>query len=443
MLFTRVKLVLLRIVLWTVRAISSVVTIAPIVLALSLRPLRYFGNIVFRYAVVPLYKVGLLMSKRMERVIRSSKNGMLWVFTARRTVHAVFVLLLFFVLTQNVLAKDISPDEFGQNSLILTLVDAESQDIVETADSVAYTNNTISDELGSLDAQNASGETLNPVDSEIATINQGSIVQPTLTGSAPSAVFNSEESHIVNEGETLSEIAALYGVRVQTLLDENGLTETSFIRPGQKLTILVTPSGKAVRHQVKSGDTISSIAKAYGVSEESITSFNNLNDADSLALGQTLIIDGGSKPAPRASTTLARVSNFLSTPIATGSPASGPSGKFGWPAPGRSVTQGVRAGHIAIDVDCESSQSLFAAESGTVAAAGWSGGYGNRIVLNHGGGIQTLYGHFAKLYVSAGQSVSRGQAIGQCGTTGYSTGTHLHFEVRVGGRPVNPWSYLR
>lgn len=443
MLFTHIKLFLLRIVLLTVRVASSVAETAPVVLGLALRPLRWLGNLAFRYALVPIYKIGLLMSKRLERVIRSSKNGMLWVFTARRTVHAVFVLLLFFVLAQNVLAKDVSPDEFGQNSLILSLVDAEAQDIVETADSVAYTNNTISDELGSLDAQNASSDTINPVDSEIATINQGSIVQPTLTGSSPSTVFNTEESHIVEDGETLSEIATLYGVRVQTLLDENGLTETSFIRPGQKLTILVTPSGKAVRHQVKSGDTISSIAKSYGVSEDSITSFNNLSDADTLALGQTLIIDGGSKPVPRASTTLARVSNFLSTPIDTGSPSAAPTGKFGWPAPGRSVTQGVRAGHIAIDVDCEGNQSLFAAESGTVASAGWSGGYGNRIVLSHGGGIQTLYGHFAKLYVSAGQSVNRGQAIGQCGTTGYSTGTHLHFEVRVGGRAVNPWSYLR
>jgi len=98
--------------------------------------------------------------------------------------------------------------------------------------------------------------------------------------------------------------------------------------------------------------------------------------------------------------------------------------------------------HNGIDMNAGSGQAIVSAASGTVIFAGVKGGYGNTIMVDHGGGMVTLYAHQSKFAVSTGQSVKRGQTIGYVGSTGVSTGPHLHFEVRVGGNPVNPAKYL-
>jgi murein DD-endopeptidase MepM/ murein hydrolase activator NlpD len=98
--------------------------------------------------------------------------------------------------------------------------------------------------------------------------------------------------------------------------------------------------------------------------------------------------------------------------------------------------------HSGIDFGAGCGTPIRAAGSGTVLSAGWNGGYGNATIINHGGGLATLYGHQSQIGVSAGQSVSQGEVIGYVGTTGRSTGCHLHFEVRVNGNPVNPLGYL-
>ena len=98
--------------------------------------------------------------------------------------------------------------------------------------------------------------------------------------------------------------------------------------------------------------------------------------------------------------------------------------------------------HNGVDMNAGSGQAIVAASSGTVIFAGVKGGYGNTIMVDHGGGMVTLYAHQSKFAVSAGQSVKRGQTIGYVGSTGVSTGPHLHFEVRIGGNPVNPAKYL-
>lgn len=128
-------------------------------------------------------------------------------------------------------------------------------------------------------------------------------------------------------------------------------------------------------------------------------------------------------------------------------------GKLGWPCPSSSritsqygyrVLFGVRDFHTGIDIGASMGTNIVAAESGTVILAnyGWNGGYGNYIIINHGNGITTRYAHASKLYVSAGDTVSRGQVIAAVGTTGNSTGPHLHFEVRLNGSHNNPLNYL-
>ena len=132
---------------------------------------------------------------------------------------------------------------------------------------------------------------------------------------------------------------------------------------------------------------------------------------------------------------------FQQTPDA-GSVAA--SGNFVWPASG-GISQGYIPGiHRAIDISNRGGGPILAGDSGTVTAAGWdSSGYGNRITIDHGNGFVTLYAHMSALQVSVGQTVEKGAVIGQMGSTGRSTGTHLHFEIRSGGALLNPLSFLQ
>ena len=102
----------------------------------------------------------------------------------------------------------------------------------------------------------------------------------------------------------------------------------------------------------------------------------------------------------------------------------------------------VRKMHTGVDMHAGMGTPIHAAEGGTVISAGWRGGYGKCVVISHGGNLATLYGHLSSIQVSAGEQLGRGEVIGEVGSTGYSTGPHLHFEVRVGGSPVNPANYL-
>jgi murein DD-endopeptidase MepM/ murein hydrolase activator NlpD len=140
--------------------------------------------------------------------------------------------------------------------------------------------------------------------------------------------------------------------------------------------------------------------------------------------------------------------------VIQGSGSSG-SGRYGgelfWPTDGPIVSgfgyrthpvYGTTRFHAGVDLDGACGQAIWAAEAGTVISAGYNGGYGNATVIDHGDGLSTLYGHQSSLGVSTGQSVVRGEQIGLVGTTGLSTGCHLHFEVRVNGQPVDPVPYL-
>lgn len=248
-------------------------------------------------------------------------------------------------------------------------------------------------------------------------------------------------THVVGEGETISSIAQRYGLEQNTILWENDLTATSKIKPGDELRILPIDG---VRHKVQRGETIYSIGKKYKLDEAQVQvivdyPFNEfLNDETfELASGQYIMVPDGVKVnivAPTVTKTLVK------TPDAGSVTALG---SFVWPASGR-ITQDYRFYHKAWDIANSGGGAILAADAGTVVAAGWDpSGYGNKTMIDHGNGYATLYAHQSVLQVSVGQRVNRGDVIGQMGSTGRSTGIHLHFEIRQGGVLLNPANFLR
>lgn len=245
--------------------------------------------------------------------------------------------------------------------------------------------------------------------------------------------------YTVVEGDTLSTIADKFGVSQDTVRWENSLDKKGTIKPGQSLKILPVTG---VSHRVKKGDTIYSLAEKYDSDAQAVVNFpfnTFVNDETfELAIGQTVIIPEGVKQEP-AAPSIPRTRQL--TPDAGTVVASG---SYVWPTNG-TISQGFSWYHKAVDIANRAAPSVLAADNGKVVIAGWvdNSGYGNRVVIDHGNGSRTLYAHLQKIYVVPGQSVSRGASLGQMGSTGRSTGTHLHFEIITGSGYINPLSVLK
>jgi len=242
-------------------------------------------------------------------------------------------------------------------------------------------------------------------------------------------------THTVQSGDTLYGIAQKYKLNVETIMFANGLENNpDLLRLGQQLIILPVDG---IYHTVKKGDTLDKIAKGYKVTAAAIVnySWNKLDPRNpAIAVGQKLIVPGGQKDLP------VKQAQVYTGPVPAG--AKRGTGRFIWPTQGY-VTQGFKRYHPALDIARAIGTPVLAADTGYVVVAGWSNeGYGNYIVIDHGNGFQTLYGHLSKIFVKIGDTVGRGAVIGNMGSTGNSTGPHLHFEIRKNGVQLNPISYL-
>jgi len=240
----------------------------------------------------------------------------------------------------------------------------------------------------------------------------------------------------VRQGETISSIAKEYGVSENTILWENDLALTGTIKAGQKLLILPV---SGVSHKVVSGDTIYSVAKKYQANPQAVIDFpfNDIGDNFALLTGQELIVPDGAppeKPRPAPTQYLAQ-QNIPVVDLGTT--------QFIWPASG-GFSQYFSWYHPGVDISNLGGGPIRASDSGTVTVAGWPDnfGYGNRVVIDHGNGFTTLYAHMSAIYVSVGQTVSKGDVIGAMGSTGRSTGVHVHLEIRRDGTALNPLSLL-
>lgn len=230
--------------------------------------------------------------------------------------------------------------------------------------------------------------------------------------------------YTVRAGDTLSQIAEMFDVTTNTILWANDLRSAKDIHAGDTLVILPIIG---VQHIVKKGESLGKIVKKYEANFDEVLAYNGLSSADALSVGDELIIPGGEIATPK---------RIAVAPTPTKS-SGGSSAGFVHPSPGSIRTQGIH-GYNAVDLAASYGAPIRAAAAGEVIVAksgGWNGGYGNYIVVRHGNGSQTLYAHNSANYVASGDWVSAGETIAAMGSTGRSTGVHVHFEVRGASNP--------
>jgi len=238
----------------------------------------------------------------------------------------------------------------------------------------------------------------------------------------------------VREGDTLSQIADMFEVSVNTIRWANDFSGS--IQPGQKLVILPVTG---ITHTVKYGGNIQDVADIYDADVTEIALFNGLDSSVELEAGDEIIVphvDHSFESSDKKD--YSSETNYASAP--SSSVAS--NGYFSNPVPGAIITQGVH-GYNGIDIGAAYGTPIYAAAAGKVITSksgGWNGGYGNYVVISHPNGTQTLYSHQSSNSVYVGQVVERGEVIGYMGSTGRSTGNHLHFEVRGASNPLKACS---
>jgi len=244
-------------------------------------------------------------------------------------------------------------------------------------------------------------------------------------------------TYTVQPNDNVWSIAQGFGLKAETVLWANPTVERSpdLLSVGQVLVILPVDG---IYYTIQQGDTVDKLAKTYKTDVEKIKSFelNNLQEPYTLMPGQKLVIPGGQKQTPRP--------NYYPMTSVGSAPKGAPtgSGRFAWPTYG-TLTQNFWYGHSGIDVANRRGTPVYAADDGYVVLSGrdtW--GYGNQVVIDHGNGFKTRYAHLDSILVKAGDTVKKGQKIGTMGSTGRSTGPHLHFEIIQGGTFRNPAGFL-
>jgi hypothetical protein len=261
-------------------------------------------------------------------------------------------------------------------------------------------------------------------------------------------------SYRVSFGDGMWAIADKFKVKAESILYVNkdlGDNPHS-LKPGMELII---PPVDGLYYQWKAGDTFDSIAQKFNAKAEDIINFpgNNIDLTDpQIKPGSLVMIPGGSRELRNWEAdlqTMARSNNgstgtsdFGSNKCGGGAVASG----FGWPADAHSLSgNGYGPGHLGIDISAPEGANIYAAGAGvvTMAQGGWNYGYGNVVQIDHGNGYVTVYAHLSQINVSVCQSVGQGALIGLAGATGNAFGSHLHFEIRRGGKNINPYEIVQ
>ena len=353
------------------------------------------------------------------------------IFTSPAVAHAGFFSSLF---------SPIVPDR------------ANAADILDLSSSPASSSGSSNDSNSVLSAAINSNPTPT-VDCSVP-VNNDTISYQLNPCSSATTTNTQISTYVVRPGDTLSEIAQIFGVSVNTIVWVNDLSRNASLQTGQTLVILPV---SGIQYTIKKGDTIQSIAKHYGVDQNEIYQYNDITENSVLNTGDSIIIPDAALESSSVSSVSSGKSGSTgkSTPKSQwGAPGTEPAhntngpaypGYYSLPIAHGIETQGLH-GYNAVDLAAPKGTPIYASAAGTVIISikngGWNGGYGNYVVINHPNGTQTLYAHMSKVLTTPGQAVAQGQEIGLVGATGEATGPHVHFEIHGARNPfanVGTW----
>ncbi len=414
------------------------------------KPSQWLGQGIFRIGLLPFYKQYLKSRQRIKTHPRLAGIRTFGHFLERYAVYATLVSFGVLALTNNIFARTVRPDEIGRGAIWASLNTSEAGElIVETAPKQQIASpKTPFIAIGGTTQQSEIGATAkNKIQDDFSDSSFTAIGGDSNPGTDNIGAANRQETiaYIVQAGDTLSTIAHSYQLTSKTLIWANGMSDGDFIKPGQSLKI---PPVEGYLYTVKKGDTLAAIIKKYGGEQNATLDANHLATAEAIQPGEEIIIPDGEPPAPPAPTPAQRRQSFSQVfggKNSGNAPPSAPSSRsrFIWPTSNHKLNQYFRGRyHTGIDVEGTYSSPIYAAAAGRVVYAAFDrSGYGLHVVIDHGNGYETLYGHASKIFVGRGDSVRQGQTIAMVGSTGRSTGTHLHYEIRVGGGFLNPLSF--
>ena len=237
------------------------------------------------------------------------------------------------------------------------------------------------------------------------------------------------EEYTIGEGENLTTISRKIGVNLDTLVSVNKITNANKLKPGQKIII---PNRNGLLYTIKQNENIEDVASKYDIQLNRILAFNKIDEMSDIEIGDDIFLPGAKYTLDER---IEKFGQMFSLPVTVTRISS----LFGYRV--HPITK-VRTKHTGVDIPGSLNTPVYAARKGKVIFAGYSGGYGNLVIVRHDKGYTTYYGHLNKITTKIGANVGVGVMIGRMGSTGNSTGSHLHFEVRRNGEALNPIDFI-
>ncbi|MBI4652735.1 peptidoglycan DD-metalloendopeptidase family protein [Candidatus Kuenenbacteria bacterium] len=393
--------------------------------------ISFAGHNLIKILCLYFYKIYLLFKKQIQKTLGLKDFSLLKGYSLFYISFFVIILLVAF---DNLKVKAMDTGMIRQNTILYHLLNEQEEEFITETDILVI--NSSFDQYLSNNQPFLETESEDQKEETIVVQEGTVLVKPNISVTIETPQIRTKPiQYIVKAGDVISGIAKRFNVSVNTILWENNLKNYSIIKPGDELIILPLTG---VVHKVAKGESLGTIAKKYKVAVEEILKMNELVN-DNIKINQKIIIPGGSKYFP--SIFSKKQYAFLPNKFIS----SKEWGKFIWPTSSHKINQYYHSGHKGIDIHgINYSSPIYASADGIIKQTIYSNrGYGRYIIISHKNNINTLYGHMSKLFVEREQAVKKGQVIGLLGTTGHSTGPHLHFEIRINGQKVNPLKYIR